>query len=466
MTDHHSGAKQELRHSFVLRVGAAAAGTLATFLLTVVVVRTLNDRDTATFFAILAALSIGSIIGRLGLGPNVIRLIPSQPDVDLRRHIAGAHLRAAILLSAPSAPIVALCATWALVGHGNFVPALLLTTAMIAIESVRMMLSDIFAAYGRVRASVFTMHYVRSAMVVPVVGLVALTMERPSLIDLLAAYAGVSAAQLMVALWFARHDVALRGPAGPTSIWSAITAGTRLFSLDLSSFMMVSGTIWLANAAFSPEQAIHYSAAATIAMQVTLLESLAGLAVTPPAARLWAAGRRDEVLRLLSSLATVNTVVVVIVIGGLAAFGDVALGFAYGDSMRDAIWLLVVLACGGIAQGALGVNIPLLIICGRIDEVSRTAIVVLVVMLPISVAAAFLGGPMPLAIVSACGMALLSVAEWLTARKCLESAPHPRLNLVAAVKELVSETATARATPPVAPVGDLDLQVEDDGITR
>lgn len=453
-----SGAKAELRHSFVLRVGAAAVGTVATFLLTVVVVRTLDARDTATFFAILAALSIGSILGRLGLGPNVIRLIPSEPRHAHCRMIAGSHLRSTILLSLASAPVVALCATWGLVGHGNFLPALLLTTVVITIESIRMMLSDIFAAYGRVLPSVATMHYVRSAMVVPVVGLVALTAERPTLIDLLAAYAGVAGVQLVVALWIARRDVALFGPGeGWRSIRTAISSGARLFSLDLSAFMMMSGTIWLANAAFPAETAIKYSAAATIAMQVTLLESLAALAVTPPAARLWAAGRRDEVLRLFSSLATVNTVVVVVVVAGLAAFGDVALGFAYGSDMRDAIWYLVVLACGGIAQGAFGVNISLLIICGRITEVSRTALLVLVAVLPCAIAAAYFGGPMPLAIVSACGMASLSSCEWFTARRYLDAAPHPRLNLVLAVKELVSEKS--RLSPSAT---DVEVNAQED----
>ena len=41
------------------------------------------------------------------------------------------------------------------------------------------MLSDIFAAVGRVAASVATMHYIRSTMVLPVIGLVAITLESP-----------------------------------------------------------------------------------------------------------------------------------------------------------------------------------------------------------------------------------------------------------------------------------------------
>src|ERR1700759_3023735 len=106
----HAEDKREVRHSFLLGVLAAGAGMIATFLLTVIVVRSLDPRDTAAFFAILAALQIGSIVGRLGLGPNVIRLIPSEPDPQNRRIIAGTHLRATVLLTIVSAPVVALCA--------------------------------------------------------------------------------------------------------------------------------------------------------------------------------------------------------------------------------------------------------------------------------------------------------------------------------------------------------------------
>jgi len=60
----------EIRRSFGWRMVAAALGMASAFLLTVIIVRTLDTREAATFFAIVAALSIGPMVGRLGLGPN------------------------------------------------------------------------------------------------------------------------------------------------------------------------------------------------------------------------------------------------------------------------------------------------------------------------------------------------------------------------------------------------------------
>ena len=133
MSDEDSAAKTELHRSFVLRVVAAAAGMVSTFLLTVIVVRTLDSKDTAAFFAVLAALSIGPLVGRLGLGPNVVRLIPSESDPGKKRAIAGAHLRSTIFLTLPTAPLIALAATAGLIGHGDFLPAVALTTVIIVI---------------------------------------------------------------------------------------------------------------------------------------------------------------------------------------------------------------------------------------------------------------------------------------------------------------------------------------------
>jgi O-antigen/teichoic acid export membrane protein len=434
------GAKAELRRSFGLRVGAAGAGIISTFVLTVIVVRTLDARDTAAFFAILAALPIGSIVGRLGLGQNVLRLIPAEPTVAKRRIVAGTHLQATVLLTLPTAPVIAVCATVGLIGHGDFPEALLLTSAMIMLEAVRMMLSDIFAALGRVTASVATMHYFRSAAVLPVVGVVAFVLKEPSMLNLLTAYTVVAAIQVLVALWIARSDISIRFSGVLASLRHAIADGSRLFAFEVTAFLIISGSIWLANAAFTPQTAAHYSAAMTIATQVTLLEGLAAVAVMPPAARLWAAGRKREVVRLLSDLATVNTVITIAVVASLAAFGTIALEFAYGSSMRDAGILLVILAAGGIPQAALSVAASLLIIAGEIDAVCRTALLVLVVVVPSAIAAALLGGALALAIVAALGLAALYVGLWFTARRHLEVAPLPHWRVIRSVRELISET--------------------------
>lgn len=436
MNEQQAGAHRELRSSFTLRTVAAAFGMVATFGLTVVVVRTLDSKDAAGFFAILAALSIGPLVGRLGLGPNIIRLMPAATDAQSRRRIAGSHLRVTLLLSVLSAPVVALFATAGLISHGDFPYVFLLTTVVIIIETVRLMLSDIFAAVGRVSASVMTMHYIRSVMVLPAVGVVALMSEKPTLTVLLITYAGAAAIQLVGAVWFARTEVSWFGRMPIATLLTAVRAGSKLFSLELAAFLMMSGTIWLANGLFSADTATKYSAAAALAMQVTILESLTALAATPPAARLWAAGRRDEVTRLLSNVATLNTVVTTGIVLVLAVVGSFALEIAYGPSLESAAIYLVILAAAGIFQAAFNVNIALLIVAGHVEAVSRTALVVLLVAIPVAVAAALLGGPLALAIASAAAVATLSVAEWLTARTLFDTAPRAHLDIRAAISEL------------------------------
>jgi O-antigen/teichoic acid export membrane protein len=433
-------ANVELRRSFAWRTFAAAAGMASTFLLSVIIVRSLDLHEAAAFFAILASVSFGPLIGRLGLGHNVIRLMRAEPAAEVRRQIAATHLFATMLLTSVSAPVIALIGCHALLGHDNFWPVFVLTTVLIAVESARLMVSDIFAAAGRVRASVATMHYVRTLLTLPLVAMVVFAVHRPSLTAVLAAYLAVSVVQFTVALVHARHDVAPFGlSTGIATLRTAFRQGMLLFSLDLSEFLLKQGTIWLAAIAFSPLAATQYSAAVALAMQVTVLESLCGLAVAPPAARLWAAGKKDQVVRMLSNAATLNTLVAVVAVVFLAILGPFVLELAYGSEMRPASTMLVIVAASGIFQAAFDGSITLLIAGGRITAAARTAIGVMVIALPCAVAAAWLGGPMPLAVVVLLGVAAKSICQWLTARSLVQSPPRAHLHVVRATRELMRD---------------------------
>lgn len=417
----------ELRSSFVWRVLAAGGGLVSTFALTIVAYRSLEPRDAAVFFAILAALSIGPLLGRLGLGPNAIRLIAAERGEAQRRAIATSHLVATGLLSLASAPLVAIVATFSLRGAPHYLPTVALTALIIIAESMRLTLSDIFAARGRVRASVAATHHVRSLLVLPVVVITAASVSSPTVLQLLVAYACVACLQLAVLTVLVRSVLSLRTGGEIGVIRSVLGDGARLFTLDLAAFVCLPATIWLANVAFDAADAAKYAAAATLAAQVTVLESLAALAVTPPAARLWVAGKRDEVVRILSAVATLTTAVTVSIVVAFAAFGSAFLGLAYGDSMRDAWAVLVILAAGGIAKTAFGVNATVLIISGRIRQASRTALLVLAVAIPAGVAASMAAGPLGLAAVSALSATAAGAAQCQCAKAVVGAAPHAGL---------------------------------------
>lgn len=448
MTD-DTNAHVELRRSFSWRTIAAAAGLLSTFGLSVVVVRTLEPREAATFYAILAALSIGPLIGRLGLGLNAIRLIPMECDPESRRLIAASHLHAVVLLSVVSAPVIALLGCIGLRGHSIFVPAVIMTALLVAVESVRLMVSDIFAATGRVGASVATMHYVRSFMVLPFVAFIVFVVGNRSLIAVLATYVAVAATQLVVALIYARRDVAMFNFSPGTSLRAAVGQGTQLFSLEFSEFMMMQGTIWLATSVFAALPATQYAAAVTLAMQVTILEGLLSLAATPAAARLWAAGKVDQVARTLSNVATASTLIAVVVVGLIAVGGHRAIEIAYGEDMRPAGTLLLILAVGGVFRAALTVNITMLIVSGHIAAAARTAVAVLALALPCAVAAALFGDPMLLTVVTSASVAVMLTGQYLTARKYVGVAPHAHFHVVRAMRELLSDSDVEEDTVSV-----------------
>ena len=436
----NAGANNELRRSFAWRTFAAAGGIASTFLLSVIIVRSLTLLESAAFFAIFASVSFGPLVGRLGLGSNVIRLMGAASDPQVRRQIAGTHLHATALLSVVTAPVIALIGCNVLIGHDDFFPAFVLTSLLIGVESTRLMVSDIFAAVGRVRASVATMHYVRSLLALPLVALVVFTASHPSLVAVLGAYLAVSVTQFVVALAHVRHEVAIFDFAtGIGTIKTAVGQGTRLFSLDFSEFMLRQGTIWLATAAFSPLAATQYSAAATLALQVTLLDSLCALAVTPPAARLWAAGEKSRVVRMLSNAATLNVVVALSIVVLLAILGPTVLEVAYGAEMRSASAILLILAASGVFQAYFDGSITLLVVSGHISAAARTAVAVLAVALPATVAAAWVGGPVALATVACLSVVGKSVCQWLTVRDVLAVSPRAHRHVVRAARELMSD---------------------------
>jgi O-antigen/teichoic acid export membrane protein len=435
-----ASANRELRHSFTWRTLAAAGGMVSTLLLSVVVVRNLDPAEAATFFAILAALAFGPKIGCLGMGPNIIRLLPSEPDPLLRRQLAGTHLRASLLLSAVSAPLIAFVGCNALIGHSDFLPVFVLATVLIVIESLRLMLSDIFAAVGRVRASVATMHYVRSMLVLPFVTLVLVVMGRSSLLWVVSVYLVVALVQFVFALVASRHHVAVFGGSFTWStMQQAIGQGAQLASLDLSEFLVMQGTIWLATATLNPVAATQYAAAVTLAMQVTVLESLAALAASAPAARLWAAGKKDQVVRMLSNASTLSTVVVLVFVALLAVFGPYALELAYGPGMRPAATMLLIIAIGGICQAFCKSSMIYLMVSGHLGAAARTATLVTVAAIGAAVAAVLLSGPFALAVVTSVSVAATSLFQWLTARVILGRAPNAHFHVLRAARELASD---------------------------
>ncbi len=430
-----AAGRSELGSSFALRALTAVGGVGATLLTTVVAVRQLDPREAAAFLAVLAGLMLGPMIGKMGLGQNVIRLVAAHGQGDHRRAVIGAHLRISALLAVASAPVIAVLSTASVAGSASHGTVLVLVTVLLVAETLRLMLSDVFAAVGDLAGSVAGTHHVRSVVVLPPLLVAALVLPRPDLVVVLAVYAAVAVLLLLVAAHRARHLFSLRPAVPGRLLATTVAAGLAIFVLDASVFLVGRGDVWLAAAAFPALDATRYGTASMLGYQVTMLYGLAALAVMPVAARLLASRGEAAVRRMLSAAATLTVAATALVVAVLVVLGRPILEIAYGPGFGDAHPVLVILAIGGLGQALFGFSVPLLLVLGHLRRAVLACGVVLVVMAPVVVAAAFLGGPVALAAASATAAVLLPAAQWIAAGG-RRGAPLPSWRTGAAVATL------------------------------
>ncbi|MCZ2825563.1 MULTISPECIES: lipopolysaccharide biosynthesis protein [unclassified Modestobacter] len=418
---------QEVRRSFGLRMVVAVLGLLATFLTSVLAVRTLDARAATGFLAVLGALMLGPMVGRLGLGQHAIRAIAAAASPAEVAAQVLAHLRAVALLSVVTAPAVAWVATAVVRDDRALVVALV--AALIVLETLRLTISDVYAAVGRIRWSVAATHHSRSVLALLAMVVVVLVQGgRTTLVALLTVYAATSLVLLAVMLLRLPLRARVRGARWWSPMAAAVAGGAWLFTVELGAFLVGRGDVWLAGWAFPGEQALLYSTASVLAMQVTVLEGLANIAITPVAARLEAQGRRDRVLALLSAAATVSSAVTVVLVAAAWLLAPQVLTL-YGPGLDDAAPYLSVLATGGLGMAVFGSCAVLLVVTGHGRAAARAVGVALLVVLPAAVLAAQLGGPLALALVSAAATVVLFGSYAVVCRRAFGTAPLPGLQL-------------------------------------
>ncbi|MFQ1003247.1 lipopolysaccharide biosynthesis protein [Modestobacter sp. SSW1-42] len=427
--DTHVEAEQarEVRRSFALRMAVAVLGLLATLLTSVLAVRTLDARSATGFLAILGALMLGPLFGRLGLGQNAIRTIAAATTPAEVSAQVLAHLRAVALLSLVTAPFVAWVATVVVQEDRALVVGLVV--AMILLEALRLTVSDVHAALGRITWSVAATHHSRSILALLVMGVVVLVQGGDTtLVTLLGVYAATS----LVLLAVTSVRLPLRDRERGARWWApmlvAVAAGAWLATVELGAFLVGRGNVWIAGWVLPTDQALLFSTASVLAMQVTVLEGLANIALTPVAARLWAAGQRDRVFALLSASATVSTTITLVLSAATWLLAPQVLSI-YGEGLDDAAPYLAIMATGALGMSLFGSCAVLLVVTGNGRIAAGSVTVATLITVPGAILAAQLGGPLALSIASAAAMVVLFGSYTIACRRAFGRVPLPGFHL-------------------------------------
>ena len=249
---------QEVRRSFGLRMVVAVLGLVATLLTSVVAVRTLDARSATGFLAVLGALMLGPMFGRLGLGQNAIRTIAAATTPAEVAAQVLAHLRAVALLSVVTAPVVAWVAT--VVVREDRALVIALVVAMIVLEALRLTISDVYAALGRITWSVAATHHSRSILALLAMGVVVLVQGgETTLVTLLTVYAATSLVLLAVTSLRLPLRDRERGARSWAPMLVAVAAGAWLATVELGAFLVGRGNVWIAGWTLPTDQALLFS---------------------------------------------------------------------------------------------------------------------------------------------------------------------------------------------------------------
>ena len=310
-----------------------------------------TDQERDAYVLALSIVSLGAVIGSLGLPKTVVRLVAENVGLNRPGRTKGA-IRTVLRLGLFGTLGVALA--YLLVGDfvANFLnsPALVTLTGLIAgwiaIAVVQEITAETFRGFHDIRLATLLGGLATSGksggliMRVLLLGIVALLWvksEQTSLATVLLVCIGSGSVSVVLSLWLLYGKVFSLGPSEathdeePVSAKEVLEDAIPFLAIALTSFVLLSSDIWILSF-FHGEVAV-YGAAARLVTFVAMPLLLVNLVMPPIVSEMYAQGRTgrlERTLRTFSTLAGVPSLLVLIV---FMVLGGPILGLVYGANL-------------------------------------------------------------------------------------------------------------------------------------
>jgi O-antigen/teichoic acid export membrane protein len=396
----------EFRRSLSWRLLAAPIGTLATFVLTAIAARRLTPADLTVFYALLAALMIGPILGRFGLNQWAVKDLASlrtRDDVEAAVALGRRYVISAVAPAALAAPIISGLFI-AGISQGRLDLSLTLLAAVILFaETWRLAIGDVLIGLGQTGWSAVLGHQVRAIVVT--LAVLSVQLIAPDALDLnrILGMMALVAVGLVVGGLHRLWTLPARQTSGQIALHvpELLRRGYPFLVVDLIVVVVARGDVWLAGPALTDETAARYGTASILGAQIGVPIGLASVALAPVVAGLFAQRKLEAVERAVRSVATLVGYALIPVLVASFFFGESLLAWVYGPLYVDAHPYLLVLMIGNLALAVLGAGPVVLLMSGRQRETMVVCVSWFAVAAPTAVIAAIVGGAMALAVASA-----------------------------------------------------------------
>src|ERR671912_577915 len=348
------------------KIGAATIGIVTTGVLT----RLLTKQEVAVYLLAFSIISLGAVIGSLGLPKSVLRFVAESITLG-----QPGRARRAIYTALGLGVLGALCISLAyffIVGdlvsrylfHSSALVAVIgLTAGWMAISTMQEIMAETFRGFHDIRmATLFgglatggkSAGLIMRVVLLACLALLGLTSGWDTdLRTVMLASIGSGAASSLLAAVFLHKRISSLGAQGaddPISTKDTLRDALPILLISLTSFVLLSAAdIWILSIFRPSEEVGLYGAAARLVTLIAMPLLITNLVLPPIIAEMYAQGRTGTLERTLRSFSTLSGIPSLLVLIVFMLLGGPILGVVYGSGYQSAAMVLVLLSAGKLA---------------------------------------------------------------------------------------------------------------------
>jgi O-antigen/teichoic acid export membrane protein len=355
------------------KIGAATIGIVTTGVLT----RLLTKQEVAVYLLAFSIISLGAVIGSLGLPKTVLRFVAESITLG-----QPGRARRAIYTALGLGVLGALCISLAyffIVGdlvsrylfHSSALVAVIgLTAGWMAISTMQEIMAETFRGFHDIRmATLFgglatggkSAGLIMRVMLLGCLVLLLATVGHTDLRTVMLASVGAGAASSLLAALFLHNKISSLGTQGMEnriSVGDELRDAFPILIISLTSFILLSAAdLWILNYFGSKDEVAVYGVAARLVTFIAMPLLLTNLVLPPIIAEMYAQDRTAELEGTLRSFSTLSGVPSLLVLILFMLLGGPILGLVYGAKLfppgslaiHQGAIVLVLLSAGKLA---------------------------------------------------------------------------------------------------------------------
>jgi O-antigen/teichoic acid export membrane protein len=355
------------------KIGAATIGIVTTGVLT----RLLTKQEVAVYLLAFSIISVGAVIGSLGLPKTVLRFVAENMTLG-----QPGRARRAIYTALGLGVLGALCISLAylfIVGdlvsrylfHSSALVAIIgLTAGWMGISAMQEIMAETFRGFHDIRmATLFgglatggkSAGLIMRVMLLACLLLLLATVGHTDLRTVMLASIGSGAASSLLAALLLHKRISSLGTQGienPISAGDELRDAFPILIISLTSFILLSAAdLWILGIFGSKDEVAVYGVASRLVTFIAMPLLLTNLVLPPIIAEMYAQGRTVELEGTLRSFSTLSGVPSLLVLMVFMLLGGPILGLVYGErlfppgslAIHQGAIVLVLLSAGKLA---------------------------------------------------------------------------------------------------------------------